>query len=128
MVRLLEVSYVLRPSCLVRFFARPPTTRSLSDLAIKEANLDGFCLGIDASIWFFPCRLRERRRKSSPSCSSFDASLMRRTTFLPMFIFDGSKRSDIKRGKKINRTSNKSCMKQIVEAFVFEWRTVSDCT
>jgi hypothetical protein len=49
-----------------------------------------------------------------------------RTTFLPIFVFDGPKRPDIKRGKKINKTSNKLIpgMKQIVEAFGFEWRTV----
>jgi hypothetical protein len=53
-----------------------------------------------------------------------------RTTFLPIFVFDGPKRPDIKRGKKICKTSNKLIpgMKQIVEAFGFEWRTVSDCT
>jgi Holliday junction resolvase YEN1 len=49
------------------------------------------------------------------------------TTFLPLFVFDGPKRPDMKRGKKINKASHKLIpgMKQIVEAFGFEWRVVS---
>ncbi|KAG6881637.1 hypothetical protein C0993_000647, partial [Termitomyces sp. T159_Od127] len=45
--------------------------------------------------------------------------------FLPLFVFDGPKRPEWKRGKKINRTSHKLIpgMKAIVESFGFEWRT-----
>ncbi|KAK0453040.1 hypothetical protein EV421DRAFT_1730190 [Armillaria borealis] len=44
---------------------------------------------------------------------------------LPLFIFDGPKRPDWKRGKKINKTANEltTGMKTIIEAFGFEWRT-----
>jgi hypothetical protein len=46
--------------------------------------------------------------------------------FLPLFVFDGPKRPDFKRGKKINKSANKlvTGMKAIIEAFGFEHRTV----
>ncbi len=56
----------------------------------------------------------------------FRCSTLMRTTFLPLFVFDGPKRPDMKRGKRINTTRHKLIpgMKQIVEAFGFEWRVV----
>ena len=118
---------ILRPAAI---------TRSLTDLAIKEgfqANPDGrrgFRLGIDASIWFFHAEYGKEGENPVLRTLFFRCATLMRTTFLPIFIFDGPKRPDVKRGKKINKTSNKLIpgMKQIVEAFGFEWRTVSDCT
>jgi Holliday junction resolvase YEN1 len=134
-VCLLGVSYFLT-SFIFKILRPAATTRSLTDLAIKEgfeANLDGrrgFRLGIDASIWFFHAEYGKEGENPVLRTLFFRCATLMRTTFLPIFIFDGPKRPDIKRGKKINKTSNKLIpgMKQIVEAFGFEWRTVSDFT
>jgi len=107
--------------------------RSLTDLAIKEgfeANPDGkrgFRLGIDASIWFFHAEYGREGENPVLRTLFFRCATLMHTTFLPIFVFDGPKRPDVKRGKKINRTSHKLIpgMKQIVEAFGFEWRMVS---
>ncbi|KJA13315.1 hypothetical protein HYPSUDRAFT_195818 [Hypholoma sublateritium FD-334 SS-4] len=104
--------------------------RSLTDLAIKEgfeANPDGkrgFRLGIDASIWFFHAEYGREGENPVLRTLFFRCATLMHTTFLPIFVFDGPKRPDVKRGKKINRTPHKLIpgMKQIVEAFGFEWR------
>lgn len=109
------------------------TVRSLTHLAVKdgfEANPDGkrgFRLGIDASIWFFHAEYGREGENPVLRTLFFRCATLMHTTFLPLFVFDGPKRPDVKRGKKINRTSHKLIpgMKQIVEAFGFEWRMVS---
>ncbi|PPR03285.1 hypothetical protein CVT26_008119 [Gymnopilus dilepis] len=105
-------------------------TRSLTDIAIKEgfeANPDGkrgFRLGIDASIWFFHAEYGREGENPVLRTLFFRCATLMHTTFLPLFVFDGPKRPDFKRGKKINKSGNKLIpgMKQIVEAFGFEWR------
>lgn len=49
------------------------------------------------------------------------------TPFLPLFVFDGPKRPNVKRGKKIGKEAHwmVNGMKDIIEAFGYEWRTVS---
>lgn len=109
-------------------------TRSLTDLAIKEgfeANPDGkrgFRLGIDASIWFFHAEYGREGENPVLRTLFFRCATLMHTTFLPIFVFDGPKRPDVKRGKKINRTSHKLIpgMKQIIDAFGFEWRMVRE--
>ncbi|KAF5314408.1 hypothetical protein D9619_011818 [Psilocybe cf. subviscida] len=106
-------------------------TRSLTELAIKEgfqANPDsrrGFRIGIDASIWFFHAEYGREGENPVLRTLFFRCANLMRTTFLPLFVFDGPKRPEMKRGKKITRTPHKLIpgMKQIVEAFGFEWRT-----
>ncbi|KAF8901075.1 hypothetical protein CPB84DRAFT_1680152 [Gymnopilus junonius] len=105
-------------------------TRSLTDIAIREgfeANPNGkrgFRLGIDASIWFFHAEYGREGENPVLRTLFFRCATLMRTTFLPIFVFDGPKRPDVKRGKKINRSGHKLIpgMKQIVEAFGFEWR------
>jgi len=108
------------------------TVRSLTNLAIKEGfevNPDGhrgFRLGIDTSIWFFHAEYGREGENPELRTLFFRCATLMHTTFLPIFVFDGPKRPDVKRGKRINRTSHKLIpgMKQIVEAFGFEWRMV----
>jgi len=47
--------------------------------------------------------------------------------FLPLFVFDGPDRPDIKRGKRIAGSAHwlTNGMKKIIHAFGFEWRQVS---
>ncbi|KAG6845496.1 hypothetical protein H0H87_008393 [Tephrocybe sp. NHM501043] len=105
-------------------------TRSLTELSITEgfeANPDGvrgFRLGIDASIWFFHAEYGKEGENPVLRTLFFRCATLMHSPFLPLFVFDGPKRPEWKRGKKINRTSNKLIpgMKAIVESFGFEWR------
>ncbi|KDR78909.1 hypothetical protein GALMADRAFT_64217 [Galerina marginata CBS 339.88] len=106
-------------------------TRSLTDLAIKdgfESNTDGkrgFRIGVDASIWFFHAECGREGENPVLRTLFFRCAILMRTTFLPIFVFDGPKRPKFKRGKRVSGGSHALVpgMKQIVEAFGFEWRT-----
>ncbi|KAG5651830.1 hypothetical protein H0H81_007262 [Sphagnurus paluster] len=106
-------------------------TRSLTDISVTEgfeANPDGvrgFRIGIDASIWFFHAEYGKEGENPVLRTLFFRCATLMHSPFLPLFVFDGPKRPDWKRGKKINKTSNKLIpgMKAIVESFGFEWRT-----
>lgn len=105
-------------------------TRSLTELSVSEgfeANPDGvrgFRIGIDASIWFFHAEYGKEGENPVLRTLFFRCATLMHSPFLPLFVFDGPKRPDFKRGKKINRTSHKLIpgMKTIVESFGFEWR------
>lgn len=107
-------------------------TRSMTELAVTDGfianpqGLRGFRIGIDASIWFFHAEYGKEGENPVLRTLFFRCATLMRTTFLPLFVFDGPKRPDFKRGKKINKTSHKLIpgMKAIIEAFGFEWRMV----
>jgi len=104
----------------------------MTELAVTEGfianpqGLRGFRIGIDASIWFFHAEYGKEGENPVLRTLFFRCATLMRTTFLPLFVFDGPKRPDFKRGKKINKTSHKLIpgMKAIIEAFGFEWRMV----
>ncbi|RXW17739.1 hypothetical protein EST38_g8119 [Candolleomyces aberdarensis] len=106
-------------------------TRSLTDLAVNDGfetnpqGARGYRIGIDASIWFF--HMEYGREGENPHLRTlfFRCATLMRTPFLPLFVFDGPKRPDFKRGKRINTSQNVliPSMKQIIEAFGFEHRT-----
>jgi Holliday junction resolvase YEN1 len=56
----------------------------------------------------------------------FRCATLMRALFLPLFIFNRPKRPDFKRGKRITTSQSVPVpsMKQIIEAFGFEHRTV----
>lgn len=93
----------------------------------NPAKLRGYRIGIDASIWFFHAEYGREGENPVLRTLFFRCATLMHSPFLPLFVFDGPLRPDFKRGKKINKTSNKLIpgMKAIVEAFGFEWRTVS---
>ncbi|KAF8064157.1 hypothetical protein FPV67DRAFT_204434 [Lyophyllum atratum] len=105
-------------------------TRSLTDISVTEgfeANPDGvrgYRVGIDASIWFFHAEYGKEGENPVLRTLFFRCATLMHSPFLPLFVFDGPKRPDWKRGKKIDRTSHKLIpgMKAIVESFGFEWR------
>ncbi|TFK37652.1 hypothetical protein BDQ12DRAFT_705822 [Crucibulum laeve] len=113
---------ILRPAAKIR---------SLTELAITEGfeanpgGVRGFRIGIDASIWFFHAEYGKEGENPVLRTLFFRCATLMHSPFLPLFVFDGPKRPDIKRGKKISKTSHKLIpgMKAIVEAFGFEWRT-----
>ncbi|KAJ7924358.1 hypothetical protein B0H13DRAFT_1978057 [Mycena leptocephala] len=104
--------------------------RSLTELAVVEgfeANPNGsrgFRIGIDASIWFFHAAYGKEGENPELRTMFFRCATLMHAPFLPLFVFDGPRRPNVKRGKKINRELHKLTpgMKQIVESFGFEWR------
>ncbi|KAG6837786.1 hypothetical protein H0H93_001713 [Arthromyces matolae] len=106
-------------------------TRSLTELSVTEGfeknpdGVRGFRVGIDASIWFFHAEYGKEGENPVLRTLFFRCATLMHSPFLPLFVFDGPKRPDWKRGKKINKTSHKLIpgMKEIVESFGFEWRT-----
>ncbi|KIL64082.1 hypothetical protein M378DRAFT_186825 [Amanita muscaria Koide BX008] len=93
-------------------------------IAQQVNGLRGFRIGIDASIWFFHAEYGKEGENPVLRTLFFRCATLMKTTFLPLFVFDGPKRPDFKRGKKINKTGHKLIpgMKAIIEAFGFEWR------
>ncbi|SJL01378.1 uncharacterized protein ARMOST_04699 [Armillaria ostoyae] len=102
-------------------------TISLAALSLTEFSSPhrGYRLGIDASIWFFHADYGKEGENPQLRTLFFRCATLLKYPILPLFIFDGPKRPDWKRGKKINKTANKltTGMKAIIEAFGFEWRT-----
>ncbi|KAK0191500.1 hypothetical protein F5146DRAFT_1049037 [Armillaria mellea] len=102
-------------------------TVSLAALSLTEFSSlhRGYRLGIDASIWFFHADYGKEGENPQLRTLFFRCATLLKYPILPLFIFDGPKRPDWKRGKKINKTANKltTGMKAIIEAFGFEWRT-----
>jgi len=104
----------------------------LTELAVTEGfnanprGLRGYRIGIDASIWFFHAEHGKEGENPVLRTLFFRCATLLKVPFLPLFVFDGPKRPDFKRGKRINKAGNKLIpgMKRIVEAFGFEWRTV----
>ena len=121
--RLSDTAQILRPS---------GTLRSLTHIAVIDgyeanpANLRGFHIGIDASIWFF--HAAHGREGENPELRTlfFRCVKLVNVPFLPLFIFDGPKRPKVKRGKRISGKKHwmVDSMKGIIEAFGFEWRMV----
>ena len=119
----LDTAQIIRPSGKLR---------SLTHIAVVDgfeanpANLHGLCIGIDASIWFF--HATHGREGENPELRTlfFHCAKLLSTQFLPLFIFDGPKRPAFKRGKRISGEKHwlVDGVKEIIEAFGFEWRMV----
>ncbi|KAI8972546.1 hypothetical protein BD414DRAFT_499894 [Trametes punicea] len=88
--------------------------RSLTHLSVKdgfEANPDG---------------KRGLRRGENPELRTlfFRCTRLMSAPFLPLFVFDGPKRPDLKRGKRVTGKNHwlVQGMQEIITAFGFEWR------
>ncbi|KAL4077669.1 hypothetical protein J3A83DRAFT_4215477 [Scleroderma citrinum] len=105
--------------------------RSLTELAVTEgfiANPNGrrgFRIGIDASIWFFHAAYGREGENPELRTLFFRCCRLLQTPLLPLFVFDGPKRPAIKRGKRVGGNAHwlTTGMKNIIQAFGFEWRT-----
>lgn len=101
--------------------------QSISALALSSFDTEskGFRLGIDASIWFFHADYGKEGENPELRTLFFRCKTLLESTIIPLFIFDGPKRPEFKRGKKINRSANKltTGMKRIIEAFGFQHHT-----
>ena len=108
-------------------------TRSLTHLAVKdgfEANPDGkrgFRVGIDASIRFYHATYGREGENPELRTLFFRCTRLMTMPFLPLFVFDGPKRPEVKRGKRISGKNHWMVqgMQEIISAFGFEWRMVS---
>ncbi|KAJ7696364.1 hypothetical protein B0H16DRAFT_1397218, partial [Mycena metata] len=104
--------------------------RSLTNLAVVDgfeenrSGSRGFCIGVDASIWFFHATYRSEGKNPELQMMFFRCARLMRAPFLPLFVFDGPRRPNVKRGKEINTDLHPLTpgMKEIVESFGFEWR------
>ncbi|KAA1475707.1 hypothetical protein DENSPDRAFT_842526 [Dentipellis sp. KUC8613] len=105
-------------------------TRSLTHLAVIDgfqanaAGLRGLRVGIDASIWFFHAAYGREGENPELRTLFFRCARLMSMPFLPLFVFDGPKRPNVKRGKRITGKDHwlVNGMKEIIEAFGFEWR------
>jgi holliday junction resolvase YEN1 len=104
-------------------------SRSLTALALQDGfntPRRGFRIGIDASIWFFHAAYGKEGENPELRTLFFRCCRLMDTPFLPLFVFDGPRRPDVKRGKRIGKEAHwmTGGMKNIIEAFGYEWRTV----
>ncbi|RXW12154.1 hypothetical protein EST38_g13700 [Candolleomyces aberdarensis] len=106
-------------------------TRSLTHIAVNDGfkmnpeGARGYRLGIDISIWFFHMKYAQKGENPHLRTFFFRCATLMKAPFLPLFVFDGPKRPDFKRGKRISKSQNVliPSVKQIIEAFGFEHRT-----
>ncbi|KAI0759110.1 PIN domain-like protein, partial [Fomes fomentarius] len=107
--------------------------RSLTHLAVEDgfrANTHGkrgFRVGIDASIWFYHATYGREGENPELRTLFFRCTRLMSMPFLPLFVFDGPKRPEIKRGKRISGKNHWMVqgMQELISAFGFEWRMVS---
>ncbi|KAG7097326.1 hypothetical protein E1B28_004685 [Marasmius oreades] len=103
------------------------TTTTFTALALTKLDSPsrGFRIGIDASIWFFHAEYGKEGENPELRTLFFRCAQLTNHGLLPLFVFDGPKRPDFKRGKRICKSSHKlvSGMKGILDAFGFEYRT-----
>ncbi|KAI5990448.1 hypothetical protein EDD15DRAFT_2280291 [Pisolithus albus] len=112
---------VLRPAAEVR---------SLTDLAVSDGFVAnpggrrGFRIGIDASIWFFHAAYGREGENPELRTLFFRCCRLLQSPLLPLFVFDGPKRPAVKRGKRVGGNTHwlTTGMKNIIQAFGFEWR------
>ncbi|KAJ3873050.1 PIN domain-like protein, partial [Lentinula edodes] len=104
--------------------ARSVTTLTALSLTKFGATSRGFRIGIDTSIWFFHAEYGKEGENPELRTLFFRCAQLLSQGFLPLFIFDGPLRPDIKRGKRINKSANKlvTGMQAIIKAFGFEYR------
>ena len=110
--------------------------RSLTHLAVEDgfkANPDGkrgFRVGIDASIWFYHAKYGREGENPELRPLFFRCTRLMEKPLLPLFVFDGPKRPEIKRGKRISGKNHWMIqgMQEIINAFGFEWRMVRNLT
>lgn len=107
--------------------------RSLTHLAVVDGfqqnphKRRGLRIGIDASIWFYHATYGKEGENPELRTLFFRCARLLGTPFLPLFVFDGPKRPEVKRGKRINKESQHwmvSGMKNIIHAFGFAAYTV----
>ncbi|KAF8556743.1 hypothetical protein OG21DRAFT_1602064 [Imleria badia] len=112
---------VLRPAGQVR---------SLTELAVEDgfnanpSHQRGFRIGIDASIWFFHAAYGREGENPELRTLFFRCCRLLQSPLLPLFVFDGPNRPAVKRGKRVGGNAHwlTQGMKNIIEAFGFEWR------
>lgn len=97
----------------------------------NTSEIRGLRVGIDASIWFF------HAENSTDAGSNPELRLLAFRCFklldagvVPLFVFDGPERPDVKRGSKKGKRGSHWIRKDFItmlECFGMEWRTVSTC-
>lgn len=126
-VVLLEYSaylQILRPAGHVRALTHLSVTEGFEP---NHGGRRGFRVGVDASIWFFHSRSSIEGENPELRMMMFRCIKLMGMPFLPLFVFDGPKRPNIKRGRSIDPKAEQKLVagtKELVEACGFEWRQV----
>ena len=131
-VRSISVLFFLPFAHNLKLLRPASERRSLTNLAFVdgfERNITGtrgLRIGIDASIWFYHATYGREGENPELRTLFFRCSRLLSIPLLPLFVFDGPKRPSIKRNKKISGKSHwlTDGMKNIIEAFGFEWHVV----
>ncbi|THG96194.1 hypothetical protein EW026_g5600 [Hermanssonia centrifuga] len=105
--------------------------RSLTHMAVVDgfeanpAGMRGLRIGIDASIWIVHSANGKEGENPELRTILFKCTKLMRKPFLPLFVFDGPYRPDVKRGKHINKAAHwmVAGMQAIFTALGIEWRT-----
>ncbi|KAI0341275.1 hypothetical protein BDW22DRAFT_343822 [Trametopsis cervina] len=111
--------------------------RSLTDIAVTDGFLAAnpphgaashpraFRIGIDASIWFVHAEYGKEGENPELRTIFFRLTKLLQVPFLPLFVFDGPLRPEMKRGKLIDMKPSWMVegLKTMIDAFGFEWRT-----
>ena len=128
----LVLSSLWTHSLLFKLLRPAGKRRSLANLAVVdgfEHNVEGvrgLRIGVDVNIWFYHATCGRGGENPELRTLFFRCSRLLGIPLLPLFVFDGPKRPSMKRNKKISGKAHwlTDGMKNIVEAFGFEWHTV----
>ncbi|KAH9924447.1 uncharacterized protein B0H18DRAFT_934342 [Fomitopsis serialis] len=107
-------------------------SRSLAHLAVVdgfETNISGrraYRVGIDASIWYQHA-MHTPKKGANPELRLLFFRLLKlcQVPFIPLFVFDGRERPQIKRGSKKGKSGSHALtngFKKLLEGFGMEWR------
>ncbi|KAL1745329.1 hypothetical protein HDZ31DRAFT_36664 [Schizophyllum fasciatum] len=112
---------VLKPAAVKRSMLEMPVSEGFER---NDNKLRGYRVGIDASIWFFHAEYGKEGENPELRTLFFRCATLMHAPWLPLFVFDGPKRPNWKRGKRISKNNHAliNGMKAIVEAFGYEWR------
>ncbi|TDL24180.1 PIN domain-like protein [Rickenella mellea] len=106
-------------------------SRSLTHLAVVDgfdsnaSSKRAYRVGIDASIWYKHAAFSKGGENPELRLLFFRAVKLAELPLLPLFVFDGRERPKVKRGSKMGKAGSHaltSGMKEILDAFGFEWR------
>lgn len=107
--------------------------RSLTELSVTEGfdqnpdGVRGLRVGIDTSIWLVHSDHSTREGENAELRTLFfKCTRLISMPFLPLFIYDGPERPQVKRGKVRGKRENwlVAESKKLLDAFGFPWRVV----
>lgn len=84
-------------------------------------------IGIDASIWYHHAMFSKKGESPELRFLFFRLCKLTRLPFIPLFVFDGRERPEVKRGSRMGKAGSHALtagFKKLLELFGMEWRMV----